>query len=168
MLQEQEYPGLLIAAARRSIKQAVLRHARPLRLTAQQFWFVNAAQELPSATLGELARRQRMDAPTASRLAVNLARRGLVRVAPDADDRRAVRVALTPAGLRLAARIAPIAEAMRFALVRGMSLREQQALRASLRKIAQNADIFAAAGSAKEPGGAREAGSAKPVAGGRP
>src|SRR3954462_2515040 len=129
MLPEQEYVGLLIGAARRSIKMAVQRRARSMRLTAQQFWFLNAARELPGASLGEIARRQRMDAPTASRIAEGLARRGLVRTAPDDRDRRALRVLLTPAGNRLAERIAPVAASVRSAVVRGLSRREQQALR---------------------------------------
>src|SRR5882724_10138746 len=89
MLRDQEYVGLLIAAAQRSVKLAVQRRARALGLTSQQFWFVNAARELPGASLGGIARRQRMAAPTASRLAEGLARRGLVRTAPDDRDRRA-------------------------------------------------------------------------------
>ncbi len=50
MLRDQEYVGLLIAAAQRSVKLAVQRRARALGLTSQQFWFVNAARELPGAS----------------------------------------------------------------------------------------------------------------------
>jgi MarR family transcriptional regulator, organic hydroperoxide resistance regulator len=144
MLHEQEYVGLLIAVAQRSVKLAVQDRARRLGLTARQFWFLNAARELPGASLGEIARRQRMDAPTASRIAEGLARRGLVRTAPDDRDRRALRVLLTPAGARRAERIAPIAASVRTALVRGMSRREQQALRASLRTVIANLGLFTA------------------------
>jgi DNA-binding MarR family transcriptional regulator len=143
MLQEQEPVGLLVAAARRSLKQAVLRHARPLRLTPPQFWFLNAAREMHDASLGQIARRQRMDPPTASRLAEGLSRRGLLRVAPDTRDRRITRVSLTPTGGKLAARIAPIAEAVRIAGIHNMSDRELSALRASLRKFVDNLDSFA-------------------------
>jgi DNA-binding MarR family transcriptional regulator len=144
MLREQEYVGLLIAAAQRSVKLAVRRQARALGLTSQQFWFLNAARELPGASLGEIARRQRMAAPTASRLAEGLARRGLVRTAQDDRDRRALRVLLTPAGTKLAGRIAPVAASVRSAVVRGMSRREQDALRAALRRVVANVETFAA------------------------
>jgi len=144
MLREQEYVGLLIAAAQRSVKLAVQRRSRALGLTSQQFWFVNAARELPGASLGEIARRQRMAAPTASRLAEGLARRGLVRTAQDDRDRRALRVLLTPAGARLAERIAPLAASVRTAVVRGMSPREQQALCAALRRVVANVETFTA------------------------
>jgi len=138
MLQEQEYVGTLIGAARRGIKQAVLRLARPLRLTPPQFWFLNAARELPGEALGTIARRQHIGAPTASRLAEGLAHRGLLNVEPDDHDRRVVRVTLTPAGVKLAQRIAPIADGVRGAVVQGMSRREEQALRRSLRKVVSN------------------------------
>src|SRR5690349_19587669 len=120
MLLEQEYVGLLIGAARRSIKQAVLRAARPLQLTPPQFWFINALRELPGASLGDVARRQLMDPPTASRLAEGLQQRGLLKLEPDPRDRRVVRLALTPSGVKLAQRIAPIASSVRAAVVRGM------------------------------------------------
>ena len=113
MLQEQEYVGLLIGAARRSIKQAVQRAVRPLRLTPPQFWFLNAA-------------------------------RGLLKVEADPRDRRVMRVALAPAGVRLAQRIAPIASGVRAAVVQRMSAREQEMLRAALRKVVRNLDEFAA------------------------
>jgi DNA-binding MarR family transcriptional regulator len=144
MLQEQEPVGLLVAAARRSLKQAVLRHARPLRLTPPQFWFLNAACELPDAALGEIARRQRMDPPTASRIAEGLSKRGLLKVSPDTKDRRVTRVSLTASGVKLAARIAPIAEAVRSAGIHNMSARELAALRGSLRKFVENLNSFVA------------------------
>lgn len=145
MLLEQEYVGILIGAARSGLKQAVLRLARPLRLTPPQFWFLNAARELPGAPLGAIARRQHIAAPTASRLAEGLARRGLLRLAADPRDRRAVRVELTTAGARLAQRIAPIAAGVREAVVRGMSRREEEALRKSLRRVVRNLAALAGA-----------------------
>jgi DNA-binding MarR family transcriptional regulator len=144
MLRQQEHVGLWIAAAQRSVKVAVQRKARPLGLTSRQFWFLLAARERPGASLGELARRQRMDAPTASRLAEGLARRGLLRAAHDDRDRRALRVLLTPAGTKLAERIAPLAASVRSAVVRGMSRRQQEALRTALQRVVSNVDTFAA------------------------
>src|ERR1700687_891114 len=142
MLQQQEYVGLLIGEARRGLKQAVLRLARPLRLTPPQFWFLNAARELPGASLGAIARRQHMDAPTASRVAESLARRGLLRVQGAVLDPRAVHVELTAAGARLAERIAPIADGVRGAVVQGMSRREEEALRRALRKVVKNLETL--------------------------
>lgn len=138
MLPQQEYVGLLIGVARRSIKQLVLRRARPLKLTPPQFWFLNAAREMPGATVGEIARRQRFDAPTASRLAESLAGRGLLRMAADPRDRRAVRLSLSPLGMKLGERIGAIAADVRARVVQGMTAREEAALRSSLRKVIRN------------------------------
>jgi DNA-binding MarR family transcriptional regulator len=138
MLREQESMGLLIGAARRTLKQAVLRKARPLRLTPPQFWFLNGAHEMPNATLGEIARSQQLDPPTASRLADSLAGRGYLRFSADPRDRRALRVSLTAAGAKVASRIAPLAAAVRGAVVQGMTAGEQSALRRALRKVIRN------------------------------
>jgi DNA-binding MarR family transcriptional regulator len=138
------------------VKVAVRHRAGRLGLTARQFWFLNAARELPGASLGEIARRQRMDAPTASRIAEGLARRGLLRTSPDDRDRRALHVVLTPAGSRMAERIAPIAASVRSAVVRGLSRREQQALRTALRTVIANLDLFGAEPASERP---RQAGS---------
>lgn len=135
--------GLLIGVARRTLKQAVLRKARPLRLTPPQFWFLNAAHRMPNATLGEIARSQQLDAPTASRLADSLATRGYVRLAPDPRDRRALRVSLTANGAKIAARIAPLATTVRSAVVQGMTEAEQAALRRALRKVIRNLEELA-------------------------
>lgn len=135
--------GLLIGVARRTLKQAVLRKAKPLRLTAPQFWFLNAARELPDATLGDLARRQQLDAPTASRLADSLAGRGYLRLSADRRDRRALRVSLTNAGARVAERIAPLADSVRGAVVQGMTEAEQVKLRRALMKVIRNLEELA-------------------------
>lgn len=135
--------GLLIGVARRTLKQAVLRKAKPLRLTAPQFWFLNAARELPDATLGDLARRQQLDAPTASRLADSLAGRGYLRLSADRRDRRALRVSLTNAGAKVAERIAPLADSVRGAVVQGMTEAEQVKLRRALMKVIRNLEELA-------------------------
>src|SRR5437879_5202543 len=83
MLSQQEYVGLLIASARRSLKQAVLGRARRFRLTPVQFWLLLSLGERAGAPLVELARRQRIDSPTASRVVAALRRRGLVRLQGD-------------------------------------------------------------------------------------
>src|SRR5690348_13007264 len=97
-LRMQEYIGLLIAAVRRRIKQAVLGPAAGHGLTPQQFWFLVANAEQPGISQAELAHRVRADAPTASRLVAAMAERGLLRTELDPDDRRRARVFLTAAG----------------------------------------------------------------------
>lgn len=135
---EPEPVALLIAAARRSIKQAVLRHAAPLRLSPQQFWLVVALREHPGLSQAELAARLRADAPTVSRVVASLARRRAVRTEPDPADRRRARLFLTAAGERLAATVTPAAREVRAAAVVGLGAAELDRLRAGLRRVIAN------------------------------
>jgi DNA-binding MarR family transcriptional regulator len=65
----------------------------PARLSALSVLVYGGAQ-----TLGELARRQGVSLPTMSRLVDALVRDGLTSRLPHAHDRRAVQLAVTPAG----------------------------------------------------------------------
>jgi DNA-binding MarR family transcriptional regulator len=138
----QEPLGLLIAAARRRIKQAVMTRLADHDLSAQQFWFLVAIAEHPGISQSEVAHRVRADAPTASRVFAGMVRRGLVRTAEDPQDRRRIRAWLTPDGERLARQLAPIAEEVRDAVVSGMSRHEVEAVRAGLRRIIENLDAL--------------------------
>jgi DNA-binding MarR family transcriptional regulator len=136
----EEYLGLLIAAARRRLKQAVLARVRKYRLNTQQFWMVLRAAEHPGASVGELAQMQHIDAPTASRVFSSLARRKLLRLEADADDRRRTRIFLTPAGEALAEELQPVGRSIRSAVVSGLTPAEQRTLRVSLHKVISNLD----------------------------
>ncbi|HEY6098022.1 MAG TPA: MarR family transcriptional regulator [Anaeromyxobacter sp.] len=138
MLRTQEYPGLLIAIARRRIKQAVLGRAARHGLSPQQFWLVVALHERRVASQAELAEHMHVDAPTASRVVAALARRRLVRVEEDPSDRRRARLHLTRAGEEIARELARIAGEIRAAVVDGMSPAEVEGLRRGLRKIIAN------------------------------
>ena len=133
-----EHVGLLVASARRRIKQAVLARAAPHRLASQQFWFLVALHETPGLSQVELAERVRADAPTVSRVIAGLTRRRLVRADPNPADRRRVSLSLTPAGKRLARELAITAWELRTAIVEGMSQAEQEALRVGLARIIVN------------------------------
>jgi DNA-binding MarR family transcriptional regulator len=97
--------------------------------------------EMSGASLGELARRQRIDAPAASRTVAALVRRGLVRFQLDRDDRRRSRLSLTRTGEELVRKLRPISDDLRARLVSGMNPAEEEALRALLRKVIRNLDV---------------------------
>jgi DNA-binding MarR family transcriptional regulator len=139
----QEYLGVLIAAARRRIKQVVLARVSHAQLTAQQFWTLVAVGEHPGISQARIAARVRADAPSVSRALSSLHARGLVRTQADEADRRRTCVFLTPAGKRLVAQLAPIAAEVREAVVAGMSPGEIAALRAGLERIVANLDRLA-------------------------
>jgi len=146
----QPYPGLLIAAARRRIKQAVLARIADRQLTAQQFWTIVAVDEHPGISQAEIASRVRSDAPTVSRALASLLARGLVRADPDPDDRRRTCVVLTAAGKRLARQLTPVASEIREAVVDGMTPAEIATLTAALQRIVDNLDRLAERTPARE------------------
>lgn len=144
------YPGLLIAAARRRIKQAVLFRLTQRDLTAQQFWMIVAIHESPGISQTEVASRTRADAPAVSRGLATLSVRKLIRIDTDPGDRRRTRVHLTPAGLRLANELAPVAAEVRSAVVRGMSEAEVEALCTGLKRVIENLDVLESRQEARE------------------
>ncbi len=141
-LPRQEPIGLLIAAARRRIKQAVGGRARSYGVSPQQFWVLVALQERADLSLRDLAERQRMDQPTTSRVVAALTRRKLVRIADDPEDRRRSRLRLTAAGRALASDLHALAAEVREALVWGLSTAEKDTLRTLLRRVIANVDRF--------------------------
>ncbi len=148
VLPEQESIGLLVAATRRRIKQAVGRRVRSHRLSAQQFGLLVAIVEGEGLSLRELADRRRMDQPTTSRIVTTLIRKKLVREEGDPRDRRRRCLRLAAPGRALAERLYPVALELRAAIVGGLSPAERAALRNGLRKIIHNMDRFERGGPA--------------------
>ena len=81
---------------------------RPLALTNGQFSLLMALNRPEPPTVGELAPFLAMDRTTLTALIKPLARRGLLKVMPDAQDRRKRRVRLTAAGHRVLTRAHPL------------------------------------------------------------
>jgi DNA-binding MarR family transcriptional regulator len=144
-LSEQEPLARVIGATRRRIHQAVTRRLRTHGLHPQRFWVLVNVLEKPGPSLRELARRLRMDEPTASRIVASLVRRRLLRVRADADDRRRHQLELTPEGLALARRLAPIATEVRQAVEAGFTDEEKATLRRLLARVVENM-VFLEAG----------------------
>jgi DNA-binding MarR family transcriptional regulator len=143
MLREQEdQVGSLVVAIRRRLRQLVHAEGRAHRLTPQQFWVLLGIDEAGPLSLGALAERLPIDAPTASRVVASLTRRRLVRMAEDPTDRRRLLIAATPDGAELAGRVRPVARDLREALVAGFSPGELAALRGALRRVLGNLDRF--------------------------
>jgi DNA-binding MarR family transcriptional regulator len=139
--------GLLIAGARRSIKQAATRRLRGRGLSATQFWLLTALHERPGPSLRELAERRLMDAPTASRMVDLLKRRGLVRIEADPRDRRRRSILLTARGAAVARDLHPLARHLREAIEEGFDAAEAEALRGMLRRVIANVERFERSGS---------------------
>jgi len=136
----KEPVGLLIGAARRRLKRAVTERVRETHLTAQQFWMLVHIDEARGSSLGEVAGRMRLDAPTASRAVTQLEKRKLVRAEGDSADRRRLHLRLTAAGRAKMPRLRALAAELRGAAVHGLSPEEEESLRSLLRKIIANLD----------------------------
>lgn len=150
-ISDDEHIGLLIAAVRRRITQALGRCVRHYHLTPRQFWILVALYEHPGLSLGELAAQLRMDDPTASRVIFALMNRELVQVRADSEDRRRSRLHLRTPGAALGKELHELATAVRKAIVQGLSLSERKALQASLRKIIVSMDRFQEKNSIESP-----------------
>ncbi len=142
LLHMQEYLGLLIAVARRRLKQAVLSRVDRRRLSVQQFWMLVALSEHPGVSQARIAERLHADAPTVSRALSGLLERRLVRTDLDPADRRRTRVTLTAAGQRLVAELAPVAAEIRAAVIDRMSPEEIAAVRNGLLRVIDNLERF--------------------------
>jgi DNA-binding MarR family transcriptional regulator len=106
---------------------------RPLDLTSGQYSLLMSLNR-PAPTMGDTADFLAMDRTTLTAALKPLQRRGLVRIAPDENDRRIKRLALTPAGNAVLAKAyalwcefhgaieaemnSPSADAMRSGLIR--------------------------------------------------
>ena len=134
--------GGLIAGAKRRIKQAVGVLVRPYRLSPQQFWMLVHIAENEGLSLGELAERMSVDAPTASRVASALSRRGLMQVGGCVEDRRRCSLGLTARGKTLGRELLPLATRLRAAIWRGVDPADAEAAGRVMRQITANMDRF--------------------------
>ena len=139
-LLQHEPVALLVGVARRRIKQVVGRRLLHHRLSPQQFWVLVNLGECPDISLCELAERLHMDDPTASRVVGALTLRRLARVQPHPTDRRRRRLGLTPAGVALARRVAPIALEVRRAVEEGFTPGEKACLQSLMRRVIENVE----------------------------
>jgi DNA-binding MarR family transcriptional regulator len=134
--------GLLIAAARRSIRQAASARLRRHRLSSPQFWLLVSLHEQPGPSLRELAERRLMDSPTASRVVDKLVGRGFLRIGQDTRDRRRCKVQLTARGAALTRELYPVARQIREAIHKGLTAAETEAMRGMLVRVVANLEHF--------------------------
>ena len=120
------------------LRMVVGRLARRVRqshvgdLTPSQLSALAAIDRLGKARLCDVAAAEGVRAPTAARVVDSLEEAGLVTRAAVADDRRAVRIALTPAGRGALRRIRSARTAFLVQKLEGLSPHELAALRDAL------------------------------------
>lgn len=123
---------------------------RPFGLTNGQFSLMMALNRPVPPTIGELAPFLAMDRTSLTAMLKPLERRGLARIAPDENDRRARRVAITAEGVALLGQALPVWRAQHAALDDEITLERGARLRADLVALVAEAGR---APLAKQPGG---------------
>ena len=120
--------------------RALARHfdeaLRPLGLTHGQFSLLVALDQTEPPAMGAVATALAMDRTTLTANLKPLARRGLVKIAPDKADKRSRRLSLTMAGRALLKGALPIWKDAHGALDRSLGLARAERLRGDLRALA--------------------------------
>ena len=119
----------------RAAKRARARVEPDAVLTTSQYDLLCPLLDAPHG-LRELARAAGVSAPTATRMIDGLEGRGIVTRAPDAEDRRAVRIALTGDGHAAVAEHRERVQARRRALFHQLSAGERRAAAKVLARLA--------------------------------
>ncbi len=120
------------------MKQLVAARAEPHNLSSLQFWVLVSLDQHPGLSLGELAERQRLEMPNASRVVASLVKRRLIKLKRDPGDRRRAQLELTQSGVALSRKLQRAADEVRSAVVAGMSPEEVESLRALLLRVIGN------------------------------
>ncbi|HEY8539176.1 MAG TPA: MarR family transcriptional regulator [Steroidobacteraceae bacterium] len=130
--------GFLIAALRTRIFKAIDIEMSKLGFTAAQWTILRfvAAGETPTAA--DLCRRLNYDTGSMTRMLTRLERKGVIAREPSSEDRRIVRLRLTPAGRKLYPKLRDIVIRVLNHLTAGMSADEIQALGEQLKQMRAN------------------------------
>jgi MarR family multiple antibiotic resistance transcriptional regulator len=136
--------GMLIVAARRSIRQLIAAKVVPLDITPHHYWMLMILFKGAPMSLGELARAMWMDNPTVSRMVQQMGLRGFLTVGPDPTHGRRIRIRLTPEGLTLCDKLLKIGAEFQEGSQKGMTPEEAAVLREVLCKYIRNLDVMVA------------------------
>jgi DNA-binding MarR family transcriptional regulator len=126
---------LHVQRAARALARRFDEALRPLDLTNGQFSLMMSLNRPEPPNIGSVAELLAMDRTTLTAALKPLARRGLVRVFADKEDRRSRRIALTPAGETLLTRAVPIWERAHARLDALLGARGAASLRIDLQKL---------------------------------
>ncbi len=108
---------------------------RPIGLTQGQFSLLTSLNRAAPPTIGDVAALLALDRTTLTANLKPLARRRLVKVKVDAEDKRSRRIILTPAGRKVLAAAAPIWKRAHAEAERLLTRASPDVVRASLREL---------------------------------
>lgn len=104
-------------------------------LTQSQFGVIEALGHLGEMTMCEISRKMLVSSGNMTVVVDNLEKQGLVERVRSKEDRRTIRINLTPAGKQVFERIFPAHAAYVTRLASALSPKEQQTLAALLKKL---------------------------------
>jgi len=136
--------GMLIVAARRSIRQLIAAKVVPLDITPHEYWMLMILFKGAPMSLGELTKAMWMDNPTVSRMVREMGLRGYLTVGPDPAHGRRIRIGLTSGGEALCEKLVEIGDNFKGHAQKGMTTEEVASLRDGLSKFIRNLDVMVA------------------------
>ena len=126
---------LHLQRAARAIGRRFDKALRPVGLTNGQFSLLMSLNRPRPPLIGDVASLLAMDRTTLTAMLKPLARRGLVEIAEDEQDRRGRRLILLPAGRALLARALPLWKATEKAVEEALAPAEPDRLRSDLKSL---------------------------------
>lgn len=134
-----ESVGYLISRVKSTLSNMVTqRTVAELGITSQQASVLLMVASGKCVLAAELAREYGIDASAVTRLVDRLEKRGLLKRVRSSEDRRAVRLALTPEGQAIAVRMPAIFTSITDTIMSGLSPEEIGFLKSMLRRVLAN------------------------------
>lgn len=130
--------SMLIAAARRQLKQMITALLEPTGLTPHQYWALLLLREIGPQTMTDLASVMWLDHPTASRTVHALQDLGYVKIQPHPLQGRKVLIQIVPQRRAEIDRLAERAETFRQALEADIPPDEKAVFRKVMRQLLLN------------------------------
>ena len=137
-LRLEETVGFLLSDVARTMTRAFSARIAAHGVSMSTFQFLRVLWEEDGTSQAALALLTRLQGPSAAAALQELERRGFVRRVADDDDRRKLRVLLTPAGHRLYDVVMPDIAATNRTMLAGFTASEQALLKQMLRRMRLN------------------------------
>ncbi|RBW69646.1 MarR family winged helix-turn-helix transcriptional regulator [Bacillus taeanensis] len=134
----QEYISIKIHQTDLNLTSFIKSQLEPFNLAPEQNLVMMLLWEKDGLTQNEVAQKLDKDKTNIARMASNLEKKGLIKRIGCPNDRRSVRLYLTPCGKKLGEQVLPIAEEFDKIVCKGLSNEEVQQLERLLSKINKN------------------------------
>lgn len=144
--QAEDFLGYWLFLAQRNVvyafygalKAACQKHGKPYVVTPPQFGVLSMLDEHEGMTIGAIAQKRGVDAPTITGIVTRLEQSGLVERRHDRKDRRQIYVFLTSEGSDIMRYLPDVAIAFTETAMKGFSREDQQDLIVKLQRIIAN------------------------------